>query len=298
MKIKCKVCGNYENKLIGKPVIFKTFPRASLLNYEIHQCNICEYYFVTPEIDLSQDEWSDLYENDYFAKANITPWQIKLHDLERKDRLNLIQSRLRIKKGKFLDLGCGEGFVLNEAFNNGFDPYGVDIAYNITPENSKFNFYKGNIFEANFPDNYFSVIYMDSVLEHILNPMETISELNRILNPNGVLFVIVPNEDSLNNSVISLMYALTFQSQKYGKIKPFITPYHVHGFNRVSLRTALDRNLFKEIEITTFGGNYTFWRSHKFGTRHYFQDILTYPIGLLSIIINRQVQLMSLSLKK
>jgi SAM-dependent methyltransferase len=297
VEIKCKICGNIENKLIGKPIIYQTFPRASQNNYQIFQCRSCKYYFILPEIDLSQEEWGNLYENDYFSAANATSWQKKLHDSERKIRLKYILSKLKIEKGKFLDMGCGEGFVLNEAYRSGFEPYGVDIAYNLSPENSNFDFFKGNIFEANFPDNYFSAIYMDSVLEHVLNPMATLHKLRKILKPGGVFFVIVPNEDSLDNFTIQLIRTLLFQSHKYGKIKPFIAPYHVNGFNLNSLKTALSINNYKEIEIKTFGSTYTFWRAYRFGTRQYVQHILTYPIGLLSAIINRQVQLMAISVK-
>ena len=45
---------------------------------------------------------------------------------------------------------------------------------------------------------------MDSVLEHIINPIEALNELKRILKPGGILFFIVPNEDSLINSFIKI----------------------------------------------------------------------------------------------
>lgn len=279
MQIKCKICKSYATKLIGKPRINKYFPRVLDNNYKIFQCKNCKFYFVSPEIDLTQKEWQELYENNYFAGANITEWQKKLHETERKERLKYIQSKLRIDKGKFLDIGCGEGYVLKEAYNNGFEPYGIDIAYNLSSDNSDFNFYKGNIFQANFLDDYFSAIYMDSVLEHVLNPMETLQELRRILKPGGVFFVIVPNEDSLNNNFIQLFYFLTSQSHKYGKIKPFITPYHVNGFNPSSLKIALNISMFSEIEIKGFGGAYTFWKATKFGTRQFSKSInLSYRI--------------------
>lgn len=297
MEIKCKICGNKKITLTGEPVKNQKFPRASQRSYKIYQCNNCKYYFVSPEIDLSQEEWKILYESDYFAAVNVTDWQKKLHASERKKRLKYIQSKLKIEKGKFLDIGCGEGFVLKEAYDNGFEPYGVDIAYNLSIENANLNFFKGNIFEANFSDNYFNVIYMDSVLEHILNPIETLKELRRVLKPGGVFFIIVPNESSLYNSLIELACTLFFQSHKYGKIRPFVPPYHVHGFNPKSLKTALIKNKFRDIEIKTFGSNYMLWKAYKFGKRQYFQLLMTYPLGLLSVIMNNQIQCMSLSIK-
>lgn len=298
MNNKCKICGSKESVNIGEPVIYKNFPRASEKNYRIYQCNNCKYYFIYPEIDLSQAEWSDLYENEYFANANVTNWQKKLHQKERKYRLEKIITKLKTTKGKLLDLGCGEGYVLKEASNYGFEPYGVDIAYNLSPDNSNYDFFKGNIFEANFPDNFFSAIYMDSVLEHMLHPMETLFEIYRILKPGGVFLAIVPNEDSLYNAFIRMISIITFNTRRYSKIRPFIHPYHVHGFNLNSLKTALQSNKFIEIDIKTFGGNYTLWRAYKFGTRPYFQWLLFYPLGLLSTLLNKQVQLISISVKE
>lgn len=297
MKTNCKICGNKESRYVGKPRIHKNFPRASENDYKIFQCKNCKYYYILPEIDLSQNEWQDLYEANYFASANITDWQCNLHIKERKERIFYIESKMRIKKEKFLDMGCGEGFVLKVAQINGFESYGVDIADNLTSENLTNNFFKGNIFEAKFPDNYFSAIYMDSVLEHILNPMETLKELRRILKPGGVFFLIVPNEDSLINRFTRLIYFLTFNSSKYGKIIPFVSPYHVHGFNTTSLKNALNISGFSEIDIQGFGGDYTFWKAKKFGTIQYFWQLLNYPIGLLSIIMKNQIQIMGLAVK-
>jgi len=284
-------------RYIGKPKTPKEIPRILDNNYKIYQCINCQYYFILPEIDLSQKEWQDLYENNYFESYNVTDWQQSLHLKERKERLSLIESKMKIAKERFLDMGCGLGFVLTEASISGFEPYGVDIANNLTPSNSNFHFFKGSIFEAKFPDNYFSAIYMDSVLEHIVKPMDTLKELKRILKPGGAFFLIVPNEDSLINRFNHLCHYLTFTTYKYGKIKPFVTPYHVQGFNPNSLQMALTISGFSEIKIKGFGGKYTFWKACKFGTIQYFWHLFNYPIGLLSIIMKNQIQIMGLAVK-
>jgi len=298
MSVVCKICGEKVYKLIGKPVTNTAFPRSSENNYKIFQCKNCGYYSVLPEIDLSQQEWQQLYENKYFEHADVTSWQKKLRDSERKKRFKHLLQSLKTDKGKFLDIGCGEGHVLQEAYSNGFEPYGVDIANNLSTEFSKFNFFNGNIIDAKFPNNYFSVIYMDSVLEHVMNPMETLHELNRILKPGGVLLLIVPNEDSLENSFLRLLYSITFQSHKYGKIKPLVSPYHVQGYNVSSLKMALSKSSFSKTLIKGFGGSYAFWKATKINTVQFFQSLLTYPVGLLSIVVNRQIQLMTISIKE
>jgi 2-polyprenyl-3-methyl-5-hydroxy-6-metoxy-1,4-benzoquinol methylase len=291
----CIICGKTGYKIIGKPRINNAFPLSHTTDYRIVQCRNCSYYFVNPAISLKQDEWKVLYESDYFGKAQKTLWQVELNKKEMKERIDLIMANLGIDKGRFLDMGCGEGYMLKEAAVSGFEPYGVDIAYNLLPKYAeRYHFTRGSIFEANFPDNYFSVVYMDSVLEHVPNPVETLSELKRILKPGGIMLVIVPNEDSTMNAMTKFMYYATLQPHKYGKIKPFVTPYHIQGFNKRSLQTLFDRLQLQVISIKGFGGNYPFWKGHKAYSKQYFISLFTYPFGMYSVFTGKQIQLMSI----
>jgi 2-polyprenyl-3-methyl-5-hydroxy-6-metoxy-1,4-benzoquinol methylase len=291
----CIICQKKDFKFIGKPRINPAFPRIKEADYSIMQCRNCGYYFVDPIMDLTQEEWEVLYESDYFEDSQKNQWQINLNKKELKERITLISENLTIPKGKFLDMGCGEGFMLKEAEANGFEPYGLDIAKNLIPELSgKYNFSNGNIIDAKYPDNFFSVIYMDSVLEHVPNPVETIAELKRILQPGGILLVIVPNEDSVMNSVAKVSYYLTMNQKRYGKIKPFVTPYHIQGFNKSSLQVLFEGVQLQLISIKGFGGNYTFWKSQRKFSKQYFISLFSYPFGLYSILCDKQIQLMSI----
>lgn len=293
-KEHCKICLEEKHTVVGTPRINDNFPRFEKNAYRILQCRNCGFYFVAPEIDLSQEEWQALYENDYFEGSQKTKWQIEINKKELKERMSFICDALKTEKGKFLDMGCGEGFMLKEAEKNDFEPYGLDIAYNLCEENKeKYNFFKGSIFEAKYPDDFFSVVYMDSVLEHLPNPVETLAELKRILKPGGVLLFIVPNEDSTMNSFIKFAYSITFQQEKYGKIKPFVTPYHIQGFNKKSLRVLLNKLNLEVLSIKGFGGNYAFWKASERFSKSYYQSMMLYPAGLLSLITGQQIQLLS-----
>ncbi|MEI6123837.1 MAG: methyltransferase domain-containing protein [Bacteroidota bacterium] len=291
----CILCLHTDFKTLGTPRINLAFPRNDQSNYNIMQCRSCGYYFVYPPIDLTQHEWQSLYESDYFEVAKKTPWQINLNKKELQTRMAQINQHIGCQKGRFLDMGCGEGFMLQEAASNGFEPHGLDIANNLTPElTEKYNFINGSVFDAHFPDDYFSVVYMDSVLEHVPKPVQTINELKRILKPGGILLVVVPNEDSLMNSIAKWLYTITFNRKKYGKIKPFVTPYHIQGFNKKSLHALFQPLNMSVLVLKGFGGNYTFWKAHPRFSKHYFVSLFTYPFGLLSVVIGRQIQLMSL----
>lgn len=138
---------------------------------------------------------------------------------------------------------------------------------------------------------------MDSVLEHLINPMETLKELKRILMPGGVLLLVVPNEDSMENSFKKLCYWLILQPAKYGKIKPFISSYHIQGFTKKTIKYLIKENNLKLLVSKDFGGNYPFWRGYKFGSKDFFINLSLYLIGLISTLKKEQIQLLAL-LKK
>lgn len=85
-----------------------------------------------------------------------------------------------MKKVK-LNLGCGhkvlKGFVNHDIEKN----KGVDIVHDL------------NKFPYPWNDNEFEVILMSHVLEHVMYPEKTMSELYRILKKGGKLIIIFPH---------------------------------------------------------------------------------------------------------
>jgi len=92
--------------------------------------------------------------------------------------------------GKALDVGCGVGGFLRFRKNT----IGVDVnKYNVA-----FCLEQGlnvKLIDSSrypFEDAEFDSVILDNVLEHILRPEETLSEVNRVLKLNGRLLVGVP----------------------------------------------------------------------------------------------------------
>ena len=138
---------------------------------------------------------------------------------------------------------------------------------------------------------------MDSVLEHVDDPIFLLKELYRIIKPNGIGFLIVPNEDSLINDTKQLLYTLMFMQYEYGRIKPFVPPYHINGFNPKSLKHAIEYVGFRMINLMQFAGDYKFYKAFKPFSKAYFRELILYPSGLLSILLNRQYQLQAIFTK-
>lgn len=99
------------------------------------------------------------------------------------------------KKEKILDVGTGEGRLLNSLKENGFNNlFGVDID-NYLLESSSIEFHKVDVSNEKlpYPDAFFEKITCLGILEHVENPFNMMREVTRVLKEEGILFVTSPN---------------------------------------------------------------------------------------------------------
>ena len=107
---------------------------------------------------------------------------------------------------KFLDLGCGEGrhcfgaYMSEEIDVFGFDMSLSDVGkakenfdqFNENTSTKSCNFGVADAKKLPFKDNTFDFIICSEVLEHIIDYQSALSEIKRILKPEGKLAVSVP----------------------------------------------------------------------------------------------------------
>lgn len=123
------------------------------------------------------------------------------------DRSRRILNMIASTRGKILDVGFGEGFIeelLSKYLN--YEICGIDIskiAVERIKKKIKGDFRMGSILNIPFPDNFFDVVLVIEVLEHISpkRVLKAYKELSRVLKKKGLLIVSVPlNEDLRRNS--------------------------------------------------------------------------------------------------
>lgn len=105
---------------------------------------------------------------------------------------------------RLLDVGCGDGDFIFMAKDKFEECYGVDVSSmriqraksrskNMRDE-KKVHFYKCDVDDGlPFSESFFDVVTCIAVLEHVLNPPNTVEEVCRVLKPGGVFIVQVPN---------------------------------------------------------------------------------------------------------
>ena len=96
-----------------------------------------------------------------------------------------------IKNKRVLDVGCGDGRYKKYIIDNN-EYIGIDVDESGHPNQDKKNDITWNKKKLPFENEFFDIILMTEVLEHIENVGETLDELNRVLKNNGKIFITSP----------------------------------------------------------------------------------------------------------
>lgn len=102
-------------------------------------------------------------------------WNLRYHTTYRK----IIGAKF---DSPILDLGCGTDDFGKALKHIGYQAEGIDV--------DRVDFEKDSL---PYPDNFFQVVHFNAVLEHIKNPDQVMSEIKRILKPEGILIINTPN---------------------------------------------------------------------------------------------------------
>lgn len=93
-----------------------------------------------------------------------------------------------------LDVGCGTGIVLSYFKDKGIELYGLDISEKMIEE-ARRNLGEGVQLKVGdsesmpWEDNSFDIILCNASFHHYPNPKTALSEMNRLLKPNGTLII-------------------------------------------------------------------------------------------------------------
>ncbi|MBW2991819.1 class I SAM-dependent methyltransferase, partial [Candidatus Woesearchaeota archaeon] len=143
------------------------------------------------------------------------------------------------QKGRIYDVGTAGGSFLHVARKNKWEVYGCEpnkwmcrwskkhYGLDITP---------GDIFTKKYPDNYFDVVTLWDVLEHVPSPSKVLFECNRILKKKGLLVVNYPD---IGSGISKLM----------GRKWVFLLSVHLFYFTPKTIRRILDKTGFETIVL-------------------------------------------------
>ena len=187
----CICCGEKNHSVIYK---FTDLPRYKQIgeNRDIVKCAGCSLVYCFPR--NLEESMLDVYENNYWQD-----YQTQVGEKKIKDRISDFEavSNERMSyiekfktRGKFLDVGCCMGFLVNEADNRGFDAYGIDLnAEDINKGKERYDINLKKDFLEKFQQYDFDVITSFNVLEHVSDPIKMLLEKKKRLKGDGIIVV-------------------------------------------------------------------------------------------------------------
>ena len=169
---------------------------------------------------------------------------------------------------KILELGCGTGrfcYLLAKDFLDS-EVIGIDISENSIKiansfkdkiNQSNISFQIGNLFNTNFKDSSFDVVYNEGVIEHFRlddkpNYEDALKEMVRLSKVGGKVIVAVPNWWCLPHTIYKKVIGKRFE---YGYEKSFTSKELKRLFVKFGLR---------DIEITAWYPAHGFYRLEKY----------------------------------
>lgn len=236
--VNCNLCGSNDFKILfkGRDMVHK---KKGL--FTVVKCNNCDLVYINPRPNSTiiseyyPDEYWDISEDDKNMKTHFKEFIHKF--------INKISYKITIPPqygGKILDIGCGDGKGLLKLKESGWETYGVetsDLAADYVRRKYNINVITGTVEDAVFKDEFFDVIILSHVLEHISNPKTTLLEINRILKNGGILVISIPNVDSFE--------AKTFK--KYWTA--WELPRHLYHFTPTTIYSLLNSTGFDVLDI-------------------------------------------------
>ncbi len=195
-----------------------------------------------------------------------------------KNKTNLLSKHIP-QKGNLLDIGAGTGDFLVQAKSNGWNTFGIEPnqqAKNIAISKDVVFKNETNVFE----DQTFDAITMWHVLEHIPNLDFQIQELKRLIKPNGIIVIAVPNYKSFDARYYKQFWAA------------YDVPRHLWHFSKTSIPKLFHKHHLKVITINPmwFDSFYVSLLSEKYktGKLNFFKGFLVGFYSNLSGLVKKE----------
>ncbi|MFA6078279.1 MAG: methyltransferase domain-containing protein [Candidatus Omnitrophota bacterium] len=300
-QIKCNLCGSNKYS-----VVYKTYSgdisTLDEISYTITdnkrgtplrlvKCAKCGLIYANPRPSMASllANYSKMVDPLYLEedKGRRISAQAILHELK----------RLK-KSGKLLDVGCGTGFLLDEAKSAGWDVYGVDLSkWAIEYAHKELgieNVLQGTLKNADYPPNNFDVVILKDAIEHLTDPKETLVEIRRILKSDGILCVNTPDIGSFLSRVLRAKWWGVKQS-------------HLYYFTRKSLANMLNEAGFVPVKVKTHARTFSlkYWAQKAKDYNKAIYKICSYLMkrkivknGLVKIDLGDQVEVYARKMRK
>jgi 2-polyprenyl-3-methyl-5-hydroxy-6-metoxy-1,4-benzoquinol methylase len=209
----------------------------------LYQCRRCKLVWLADDNLVSRVVLS--YSADSFDE---------IYEMERENRKKtaevLIKKIKKIKpSGKLLDIGCYSGAFLEAAQQNNYEIFGIEASTNalsVAAQKISGDLRAGMAEEVlgQFPDEYFDIITLLDVIEHLQNPSQILALIKTKLKNDGLLVFSTPDAASL-------------LARLQGGNWHALLPHHLYYFSVKNLKILLSSVAWQPLRFVHVGRHFT-----------------------------------------
>lgn len=216
--------------------------------FRLVRCRRCGLIYQNPQ--LTPAELARYYPPEYhpFLPAiedERYPWRRWDRQRGVDRRCRAVIARAGVRTGRVLDVGCATGVFLDGMRRWGWQAHGVEpnpVASAYARERLGLDVITAELETAGLADEFFDVVTLWDVLEHVPHPRRTLAEARRVLRPGGLLVLSLPSIES-------------FEARLFGRYwAGWDQPRHLALFPRPVLTRLLHTTGFAELQFTAFTG--------------------------------------------
>ena len=267
--VDCELCGIDNTKFM-----FHVRDRNSSEKrvFNLVKCKTCGLAYLNPR--PTKEKINEYYPPRYHSRAQkeivdiekTIIWGIPWREAMQKKAKPILRYK---SEGRILDIGCGDGSLLMFMKGLGWETYGIDFhegSSRYAREVLGLDVLFGRLEEVSYPEDFFDIIILFHVLEHLSDPLETLERARPLLKEDGVLLIAVPNFASFE--------AWIFRSKWYG----IVAPHHLYHFTPHTLEAMLKSAGFNTVELGFITEQTRYVAGFSESLRYFLMDWGLYPL--------------------
>lgn len=240
---KCAICGTENNASVLYPAnfdvaafnpdVFSARRLPDMLHYQIVRCNTCG--LVRSDPVANAEVLAALYQQSIFTYSQDTPNLAKTYGAALQKT-----EKYQVSKDHLLEIGCGNGFFLEEARAQGFaqvsgvEP-GQDAIQRAAPE-IRDRIVCDMMRPGLFAEETFSLICMFQTFDHIAEPNALLGECFKVLKPGGMLLFLNHNVEAISARILK-------------EKSPIIDIEHTYLYSPKTIRQLFGKHGFATLEV-------------------------------------------------
>jgi SAM-dependent methyltransferase len=244
------------------PTIFSARRTPDRVHATILKCSKCRLVYPTELIDPAK--LSSLYEQSKYTYAEEEYFIRRTYQRYLRQMLPVLKDQRR--PWSYLDVGCGNGFMLAAAREVGFDHvWGVEPSRHAIAQaepGTRPHLIQGMFSRELISGKRFDAISVFQTLDHIPDPVAFVNDCSACLKPGGAVLFINHNIESWTARIL-------------GERCPMIDIEHTYLHTPSTMRQLFDRAGFADISVFGVRNDYPL---------HYWAHLLPGPKWLKSVV--------------